>query len=130
MQVNSIDMCWIVVKDLSKALKYYTEVVGLKLVEHDDKYHWAELAGHDGKGTRLGIAQDSDMEDVKPGQNAVVTFTVKDIENALDHMKEKGANLVGKLIEIPHHVKMQTVKDNDGNSFQMVQVLTHSCAHC
>jgi predicted enzyme related to lactoylglutathione lyase len=130
MQVNSIDMCWIVVKDLSKALKYYTEVVGLKLMEHNEEYHWAELEGHAGKGTRLGIAQDSDMEDVKPGQNAVVTFTVKDIEKALDHMKKKGANLVGKLIEIPHHVKMQTVKDNDGNSFQMVQVLAHSCAHC
>jgi predicted enzyme related to lactoylglutathione lyase len=130
MQVISIDLCWIVVKDLKKALKYYTEVVGLELVEHNEQYHWAELQGYEG-GTRLGIAQDSDMEEVKPGQNAVVTFRVEDIEVALEKMKKQGATCVGKLIEIPGHVKMQTVKDLDGNSFQMVQLLeTHSCAHC
>src|ERR1700692_1337479 len=109
MQVLSIDMCWMVVKDLKKALKYYTEVVGLKLMEYNEQYHWAELQGYEG-GARLGLAQDSDMEEVKPGQNAVVTFTVEEIEATLEQMKKNGANCIGKLIEIPGHVKMQTVK--------------------
>lgn len=122
MQVVSIDLCWIVVKDLKKALKYYTEVVGLKLIEHNEHYHWAELQGYQG-GARLGIAQDSDMEEVKPGQNAVVTYRVEEIGIALEEMKKKGANCVGSPIEIPGHVKMQTMKDDDGNHFQIVQLL-------
>ena len=128
-QVLSIDLCWIVVKDIKKAIKYYTEVVGLKLVEHNEDYHWAELEGKE-KGTRLGIAQNCDMEDAKPGQNAVVTFTVKNLEAAIEEMEQKGAVFVSKVIEVPGHVKMRTGKDEDGNRFQMVQVLSHSCAHC
>jgi len=129
MEVLSIDLSWIVVKDLKKAIKYYTEVVGLKLMEHNEEYHWAELQGHQG-GARLGIAQECDMEEVKPGQNAVVTFRVDNIEDALEEMKKKGAACVGKLFEVPGHVKMQTVQDTDGNRFQMVEVLVHACAHC
>lgn len=130
MQTLSIDLVWIVVKDLKKAIQFYTEVVGLKLMEYHEQYNWAEVQGYKG-GARLGIAQDSEAEDVKPGQNGVVTFRVENIETSIQHMKKKGAECIGKLIEIPGHVKMQTMKDNDGNHFQMVQTLeAHSCAHC
>lgn len=130
MNVKKIEMTWIVVKDVKAAVKFYTEVVGLKLMEFHEEYGWAELQGFEG-GSRLGIAQESSEEQVKAGQNAVVTFTVGNLEQAKAEMVKKGAKCAGDIIEIPGHVKMQTVIDRDGNRFQVCESLhQHSCCHC
>ncbi len=126
-----MNLVWIVVNDLKAAIKFYTETVGLKLMEQNDQFGWAELEGHSG-GARLGIAQMclKSEDDVKPGQNAVMTFTVANIETAVSEMTAKGAKLIGEIQEIPGHVKMQTALDTDGNRFQLVEVCHHHCSHC
>jgi predicted enzyme related to lactoylglutathione lyase len=135
MNLQSIDMVWIVVNDLKKAIAFYTQTVGLKLMETHDEYGWAELEGHRG-GTRLGLAQKSEKgeEGIAPGQNAVLTFTVGSLDKAISEMLTKGATLIGKVQEIPGHVKMQTAQDADGNRFQLVELCHHhhhsgSCCH-
>ncbi|MFS8563986.1 MAG: VOC family protein [Rhabdochlamydiaceae bacterium] len=122
MHIKSMELVWIVVNDLKKAINFYTETVGLKLMEENEGYGWAELQGHEG-GARLGIAQTNAEEVVQPGSNAVVTLTVENIEKALEGLNKKGAKLRGDLKEIPGHVKMQSVEDRDGNHFQLVQIL-------
>jgi len=129
MKVKELGLTWIVVKDIQTALKYYTEVVGLKIVECTPEYGWAELEGHEG-GARLGIAQENPHESVKAGQNGVVTFVVEDLEEAKAAMVKKGAKCEGEILDIPGHVKMQTVLDQDGNKFQMCELAYHSCSHC
>lgn len=123
MKTKSIELAWIVVKDFPKAVKFYTETVGLKLLERNDAYGWAELQGQEG-GAILGICQEQSEGDDKAGQNACVTFTVEDIDKALLHLKKQGAKIVGKLQEIPGNVKMQKVVDADGNILQVVQMLS------
>lgn len=122
MPIKSFDLAWIVVKDLKQAVQFYTEVVGMKLNEFHEGFGWAELAGHEG-GSRLGIAQESDKESIKAGQNAVITLSVKDLAKSVQALKEKGADLVGEVVEIPQMVKLQMVKDASGNYFQLVQIL-------
>lgn len=123
-------LAWIVVKDFKSAVKFYTEVVGMKLMESNEEFGWAELEGYEG-GSRLGIAQAGPCcGGVEPGQNAVVTFTVDNIDKAKAEMIAKGAKCEGEIIDVPGHVRMQTVVDGDGNRFQICEVLTHSCCHC
>lgn len=131
MHLKSMNLAWIVVNDLKKAIKFYTETIGLKLMEFNEQFGWAELEGSEG-GARIGLAQAQlkSEEDVQPGQNAVLTFTVHNLEKAIAELIEKGAKLVGKVQEVPGHVKLQTVSDIDGNRFQLVEILTHSCSHC
>ena len=131
MKTESIGLIWIAVSDLKKAIQFYTETVGLKLMEHHEEFGWAELEGHRG-GARLGLAQmqSNPEEPVKPGQNAVMTFTVANLEEANADMLKKGATLIGTIQEVPGHVRLQTATDADGNRFQVVQVLAHHCAHC
>ena len=117
--VQGIQLAWIVVKDLKQSLKFFTETVGLKLHEHNEQYGWAELSGKE--GIRLGIAQKSDHEVIQPGQNAVLTISVADLDKTRAEMVRKGAKMVGEVLEIPGHVKMQTVVDIDNNHFQIVQ---------
>lgn len=128
MAVREIGLCWIVVKDLKAAIKYYTEVVGLKLMENNAEYGWAELEGFEG-GSRLGLAQENAHDSMKAGKNAVVTFSVANIEKTKAEMVKKGAKCDGDILEVPGHVKMQTMIDADGNVFQICQTLT-SCCSC
>jgi predicted enzyme related to lactoylglutathione lyase len=131
MKIKSIDLAWIVVKDLKQAVKFYTEKVGLKLLVLEESFGWAELQGEDG-GMKLGIAQEhpSANEGIVPGNNAVVTLTVDSIETSISEMKENGSKLIGEILEVPGHVKLQMVQDEDGNHFQLVECIEHKCSEC
>lgn len=123
MSAKSLDLVWISVNDFKKAIKFYTEVVGLKLLECNEEWGWAELEGQNG-GIKLGIGQYRPKQDaVEPGQNAVMTFTVENIDQAVKDLRQKGATLIGEIEEVPGHVKMQMVKDVDGNYFHLVEIL-------
>ncbi len=122
MDVEGIKLSWIVVKNLSEAIDFYTDVVGLTLKERFDEYGWAELSGKD--GCLLGLAVEG--KGMVAGTNAVMTVRVRDIEQAIAHYKNRGAHLIGEIIEIPGHVKLQDFKDRDGNRWQLVQQLHES----
>lgn len=122
MKAEGIFLSWIVVKDIKEAIDFYTTVVGLELKEYHEEYCWAELSGPG--GSILGIGEESSESPIKAGVNAIVTVSVADIESAKAHFIKNGATLVGDTIEIPHHVKMQTFVDTDGNTMQIVQKLS------
>lgn len=131
MQAKTIGLAWIIVKDLKKAVNFYTETAGLKLLEMNEEWGWAELEGHEGEGMRLGIAQQNPkgQDPVEPGQNAVLTFTVDNLDHAVKELQKKGAALVGSIETVPGHVKMQSVRDTEGNLFQLVQdISAESCS--
>ena len=125
---KSIGLAWIVVKDIKKAVKFYTDVLGLNLIEMNEEFGWAELEGREGKGMRLGIAKQSQEcpSPINPGQNAVVTFTVDNIDKAIKDMHKQGTSFIGEVQVVPGHVKLQTGKDAEGNIFQLVEVLSPS----
>lgn len=121
MSVQSMDLAWIVVNDFKAAVKFYTEVVGLQLKDIKEEWGWAELQGKN--GARLGIAKQNEMKSIGPGQNAIMTFTVIDLDKSKAEMVQKGAVCVGDIHEIAGHVRMQLIRDLDGNQFQLVQML-------
>ena len=121
MIVEGIKLTWIVVKDIQSAIKFYTEVVGLTLHKHHAEFGWAELSGPD--GSRLGLAQENDEMDIKAGMNAITAISVEDIDSARSSFLKQGAKLIGEIVEVPGHVKMQTFEDADGNTLQIVQQL-------
>ena len=122
MAIQSFDLAWIVVKDLQKSIQFYTEIVGMELKELHEEFGWAELSGSEG-GARLGLSQENNKEVLSAGQNAVITLSVKNLLTAKAEMEKKGASMVGDIMEIPHVVKLQMVKDLSGNFFQLVEVL-------
>ena len=116
-----IKLSWIVVKDIKEAVKFYTEIAGFALQELSEEYKWAELTGPE--GSRLGIAQESEDNNIKAGSNTITAISVENIDEAISFFKEKEVKLVGDIMEVPGHVKIQTFLDVDGNTMQIVQVL-------
>lgn len=121
MKVLGYELSWIVVKNIDEAIKFYTQVLGFKLMSYEKNYGWAELSTP--KGASLGIAQENEEMGIKAGTNAVATFTVADIAAARNDLKKDGVNLVGDVMEVPGHVKLQTFTDKDGNTFQLCEKL-------
>lgn len=123
MKTGAIELVWIVVADLPKAIEYYTKILGMKLLEHVPEYGWAELQSVS-QGARLGIAQADSSQGMHAGKNAVVTITVDDMDQARNHLIKKGATILGGIQEVPGHVKLQMLADPDGNHLQIVQKLS------
>lgn len=123
MTANAIKLVWIVVKDLKSAIEFYTKTVGLTLKEHSPEFGWAELVAKE-DGARLGLAQESEAFHLKAGSNAVPTVTVDNIETAKTSFLNQGVRLIGETMEVPGHVKLQTFQDRDGNTFQLVEMLS------
>lgn len=122
MAIKSMELAWVVVSDFAKAKKFFTESIGLSVSSSNDKFGWAELSGKDG-GAILGIATDNKHSPIRPGQNAIVTLTVDDIQKAKAQLMKKGVKMLGEIIEVPGAVKMQLFEDLDGNKFQLVEDL-------
>lgn len=128
MKVQGLQLAWIVVKDLKSALDFYTRVVGLTVKSHSPEFGWAELAGPE--GALLGIAQESPCMEEKAGINAVLTIAVDDLDSARSHFLSQNATLIGSIVEVPGHVRMQTFTDVDGNRMQIVQTLSAKTLCC
>ena len=122
MNVKSTNLSWVSVDDLEKALHFYKETLGFKELSVSKEYGWAELQGVDGGGV-VGLAVKDPKGPIKPGNNAVVTLTVDNIESELAQLKGKGVRLLGELQEVPGHVKMYLLQDVDGNHLQLVELL-------
>jgi len=122
MKMIGIQLSWVVVKDLQTAVKFYTDVLGLTLKEMNKEFGWAELAGPE--GSILGIAQENPYNGIPPGANAVVSFSVANLDAARSTLLKKGTKLIGDVIELPCELRMQTFQDRDGNTFQLVEKLS------
>ncbi len=129
MKNKGMNLAWIMASDFQKSLKFYTEVLGLTLTSPvHPEFEWAELQGEDGAmiglgGTSCAESAEKEATPHAPGKNAVLTFTVDDIEASRKELDEKGVKLLGDIQVIPGHVKMQLFCDPDGNLGQLVQLL-------
>lgn len=123
MQTEAMELAWVVVKDLNEAIRYYKDILGMRVLEVHEGFGWAEVQGQEG-GLRLGLAQMNDVDGMAAGSNAIITLRVKDIESARNELKEQGVTLIGEVIEVPGHVKLQSFSDLDGNRCQLVQAVT------
>ena len=121
--LKSADLAWITVSDFKKARKFFTETLGLKELSCYEEMGWAELQGLNG-GSMLGIA--GEKGELPAGSNAIITFTVDNVDATIAEFKKKNVQLIGEVIEVPGHVKMQMFTDLDGNKFQIVQMLDGS----
>ncbi len=121
--LKSADLAWITVSDFKNARKFFTETLGLKELCCVEEMGWTELQGPNG-GCMLGIAKESG--ELPAGSNAIITFTVDNVDETIAEFKKKNVQLMGDVMEVPGHVRMQMFTDLDGNKFQVVQLLDGS----
>jgi predicted enzyme related to lactoylglutathione lyase len=133
MKIKNISLAWVSTTDLKQAKNFFSDILGLKVSTASDEHGWLELhaknddfllgvgevkAEHD----HSSFAATTQINPVKPGQNAVITFEVPNIELAKIELESKNVR-VYDIVTIPGHVKMAFLQDFDGNFFQLVELL-------
>jgi len=123
MLTKGLGLPWIAVSDLEQAKKFYVDLLGFRVHEENKEYGWLEV---ENGGTVFGICQVGKCDEsgkVKPGQNAILTFIVGDIEQARKEMEKSAVRFVDKIVEMPGVFRMTTFVDKDGNMGQLYQSL-------
>lgn len=125
MSFKSIDLIWITVDNIEDSIRYYTENLGFKLTSQSPEWGWAELETKE-KGTILALSQyNPNFSQFKPGQNGIITLTVANLHQEIERLKKKGeVILVGEMMEVPGHVKIQTIQDQSGNTLQLCEKIS------
>jgi len=121
MSIRRSDLAWITVSDIEKAKKFFVDKLGMKLNVEDATYGWLELSGSEEGGAVLGVGCDDEQNPVKPGHNAIMTFSVDDIVKTKEELEKKGVAFLSPIMKIPGHVKLVLFADEDGNKFQLVE---------
>lgn len=133
MAIQKIELIWITVSDLKKSVTFFTQTLGLSVHQLSEEFGWAEVVGKDG-GCLLGIARkesdepthcsccgDNKQKTPMSEQNAIVAFTVDDLDKTIAELKKAGVNFIDEILEIPEGPRMITFVDFDGNKFQLVE---------
>lgn len=111
--------CSIPVRDLRKAIAWYQDTFGWKLLYHLEELRWCELQTHM-PGVSVGLGE-REMLDVRDGTTLV--FGVKDIAAARRELESRGVRFDGETITIEGMVKLATYFDPDGNKFMFSENL-------
>jgi predicted enzyme related to lactoylglutathione lyase len=114
-EISGIDVHCYLVKEPSRAIKFYRDVLGLPLTrELDGNGAEFEL----GDGSTFGLWR---MQDGSWHPNNGVMFAVKDIEQAVEGYCKRGGKLMGEIFD-NDHCRMAICEDTEGNGFILHQL--------
>lgn len=111
--------CALNVTDLGKSIKWYTEVLGFKLLYQMDEMGWCELASCVER-VNVGLSQ---VEEAGGKGGATLTFGVTDIDAARKELEANDVRFDGPTQTIESMVKLSTFYDPDGNALMLYQDL-------
>ncbi len=109
----------LVVSDKAAAKRWYTEVLGLDLLDEMD--HWVTV-GRKGKEGRIHLCQTSDFEkepQLEPGNSGILLVVPGDFKTSCAAWKERGVAFTQEPEKFPWGWAA-TVKDPDGNEISVV----------
>jgi len=106
------------VSDVDSALKFYTDVLGMKVKSHWGK-DYAELETN---GMTIGL-HPATQSGPKPGTSGSISIglEVDDLDATISEFKEKRVVFHGKVVE-DGPVRLAFFGDPDGNAFYLTQV--------
>lgn len=116
--IRGVKFVSIPVADQERALAFYTEVLGFRLLTDqpfNDKQRWLEL-GIPGGDTRVVLFQFGD--NLKPGGTLNFALWSDDVEATARELKAKGVEFVMEPKKM-HYGFVSVFKDVDGNSLML-----------
>ncbi|HEX2112628.1 MAG TPA: VOC family protein [Gaiellaceae bacterium] len=104
---------WYGVRDLERALDFYTRQLGFREVYRDADGGWMRLARDD---SELALAESPEQT------GAVLSVAVDDVKGEAERLRAAGVE-VGVVVEISGAIRILDVFDPEGNRLQLTQDL-------
>jgi catechol 2,3-dioxygenase-like lactoylglutathione lyase family enzyme len=113
--VERLDLVFYWVSDLQRAVTFYRDVLGLKLIRQDSAT-WAEF---DAGGHRFALHSVGDGQPVSGG-GATAVFAVGDLDRARSELSVKGVTFTHEG-DVEGYARFASFLDPDGNTIQLIE---------
>ena len=115
--------CWatIRVKNLEESLKFYEEVVGLKVSQRLDMGEGKTIMFLGEGETKLEIIYNEEYKNIDMGDSITLGFEVDSVEEKIDFIKEKGLKVHSGPFNPAPSTKFFYVMDPNGLKIQFVE---------
>lgn len=113
--VDRLDLVFYWVADLGRAIGFYRDVLGLRLVRRDGD-DWAEF---DAGGRPFALHSAGEQRAVTPG-GATAVFSVADLEAARAALQRQGIE-ASHQGDVEGYARFATFQDSEGNPFQLIE---------
>jgi len=115
--------CWSTfkVKNMDESLKFYEEIIGLKLDKRFKSGLGMDIAFLGEGETKVELICDDNSSDVNIGPDISLGFEVKSVDEMMDFVKEKGIDIESGPFQPNPHIKFFYIKDPNGLKIQFVE---------
>jgi len=115
--------CWstLMVKNLEESLKFYQEIVGLKVSRRFQAGPGMEIAFLGDGDTKIELICNGSSEEINVGKDISWGFEVDSLDRALSLIKEKGLEIHSGPFRPNPNIKFFYVLDPNGLKVQFVQ---------
>lgn len=115
--------CWatIRVRNLEESLKFYQEIVGIKLDRRVQSGSGVEIAFLGDGETKIELLYDANNKEVSMGQDISLGFEVKSVDEMMDFVKEKGLSIHAGPIQPSPQVRFFYLLNPNGVKIQFVE---------
>jgi predicted enzyme related to lactoylglutathione lyase len=110
--IDGIARVWLPVSEMTAAVAFYRDQLGLKVEEHDGD--WAEVRAGD---ALIGL---NATESPAGSGGAVIAFSVDDLDQTVERLTGDGVEFAGGVSEHPWG-RIAPFRDPDGNDLQVYE---------
>lgn len=112
-------------EDAKRVEKFYSKVFGWKMIntgEATHNYIAALTTQSDEFESVTKSAINGGFSPKSPySDSTVIVVSVKDVDIAIEDVKQAGGNVLGKPMDIPQVGRMATILDSEGNKLSLLQ---------
>jgi predicted enzyme related to lactoylglutathione lyase len=110
------------VRDFERAVRFYTETLGMTLSHRSDQIGWAQLGlGGADLALELDRGEGEDGEDEElVGRLVGVSLAVEDIEQTYATLRQRNVEFLGPPTKMPWGGVLAHLRDPDGNVLTLV----------
>ena len=113
------------VRNMAKAVRFYRDVLGLKVQLDARRYRWIEL-GPDEPLAKIALREADTAEKAKRiGVETGIVFDTDDMGRLYERLSAKGVEFTRRPTKSPRGYTVADFRDPDGNEFEIIQDPTH-----
>ncbi len=118
MQAEGFAVCPVL--NLARAMKFYTQILGLRQTKDLHQHGWVELEGKG--GLKIALRLRRGIHRLPPG-GASLAFVVEDLGAANRELSAKGIRFREERLEITGYLTGLSLWDSEGNRLYLVQLV-------